>query len=199
MGRIIKVRSGRSIPAQDMGAIFCMTKLAQPVKTAEAAEACKLLVDDLFWQNGDTGEFDIKPDITEYVESAGDWESHFNGGVGGDWEDFCGEPTWDGTKWITGSGWPFCAHIMINATGAWSSGFRPTGMRLELSQLTGEHEFIQLKDFGGHIIGEVFDSYSQLADIPLDFSGAGDIYLLTIQFASSCNGIRTCTKMEFFE
>ena len=178
MGRIIKVRSGRSIPAQDMGAIFRMTKLAQPVKTAEAAEACKLLVDDLFWQNGDTGEFDIKPDITEYVEK--DCYSYISGEPDGYWVKRYDTCVWDGTKWrTTGAG----MQMSLVPLNDWYVGFRPTKLRIQFTRRIGERINVYLKDVVGNTIGSVVAAGSsdpQLPDIPLNFDVAGDIYSLNV-------------------
>jgi hypothetical protein len=57
-------------PDQTVNMTLRMTKKAKAVEEIAIVEECKLAVSDLFWQDVDTGEFNIKPDITEYIEYA---------------------------------------------------------------------------------------------------------------------------------
>lgn len=47
-----------------------MRRLAKVSEVSEEIECpeCVVVIDGLFWQDSDTGEFDIASDITEYVE-----------------------------------------------------------------------------------------------------------------------------------
>jgi len=69
MGRVLSVRPGPVIPAQDTNLAFRMTKLVAPAEAA--AEECVVAVGGLFWQDETTKEFDVTDDLTEYVEEAG--------------------------------------------------------------------------------------------------------------------------------
>lgn len=91
MGQILSVHRGPLIPAQDVNMTLKMVKLPRlmplekrpksegsrreflMVGSAIAGEGgeCEVAIDGLFWQNTETGEFDVSSDITEYVEV--DW------------------------------------------------------------------------------------------------------------------------------
>lgn len=104
MGRVIKVRPGQPIPAQDRGMVFRMAKSMIPKKVKAAIECCEVAVDDLYWQG---------------------WDSHFDDT---EWEPYggAGGSIWDGEKWSSGNG----GVIFIHPIGMWAQGYRPHKCRV---------------------------------------------------------------------
>ena len=101
MGRILKVRSGRPIPAQGMRAIFRMAKQTEAAKATKAAKKCDLAIDDLFWQG---------------------WDSYFDNTRWKPDPIIHSTDIWDGEKWDSDA----YTNIFLLPIGTWAEGYRPT-------------------------------------------------------------------------